>query len=163
MPLASIGSGQYEQDFECDTQFFKNMENADIISSDVKVHLDVEKKHDAFDCTFTFKGQVQIPCDRCLDPMDHDVDTVYHIIVKYGDSYNDESDDVLIIPDSDRYLNVAYMLADSILLTIPIRHVHPAGKCNKAMAAALNRHNSPIDGDGDEEIDEDFDDNENED
>ena len=116
------------------------MENADIIAADVKVHLDLVKKHDSYDCTFTCKGTVQIPCDRCLDPLDYDIDTVYHIIVEYGDRYDDGNDDVLIIPQSDQWLNVAYMLYDTILLEIPMRHVHPMGKCNRAMAAALSKH-----------------------
>ena len=33
--LASLGEGRHEQDFECGTEFFRNMENPDVISSDV--------------------------------------------------------------------------------------------------------------------------------
>ena len=146
-----MADGRHEQDFECDTQFFRNMENTEVISADVHVHLDIVKKHDAYDMTFTLKGMMQIPCDRCLDPMDHEVDTTYHITVKYGDEYNDESDDVLVIPYQDTNLNVAYMLYDTIMLTIPLRHVHPMGKCNRAMAAVLNKHNANIDEEAAEE------------
>ncbi len=152
--LASLKDGKYEQDFECDTEFFKNMENPDILSSDVHVHLDLVKKDDAYDCTFTCKGMLKIPCDRCLDPLDHEVDTTYHITVRYGDGYNDETDDLLIIPHSDLYLNVAYMLYDTIVLTIPLRHVHPMGKCNRAMAAALHKHHATAGEDTDEALDE---------
>ena len=146
--LASLADGTYQQDFECGTEFFKNMENPDVITADVKVHLDLVKKNDTYDCTFTCKGGLRIPCDRCLDPIDHEVDTTYHISVKYGEDYNDESDDVLIIPYSDTNLNVAYMLYDTIVLTIPLRHVHPMGKCNRAMLAALHKHHTT----GDEEV-----------
>jgi len=148
--LASLGEGRYEQDFECGTEFFNNMENPDVIFSDVHVHLDLVKKNDAYDCTFHCKGMLQIPCDRCLDPMVHEVDTTYHITVKYGEDYKDDSDDLLIIPESDAYLNVAYMLYDTIVLTIPLRHVHPLGKCNRAMAAALHKYHTA----GDDELDE---------
>lgn len=152
--LASLSDGKHEQDFVCDTEFFKNMEHTGITKSDVKVHLDLEKKNDAYDCTFHCKGTVTVPCDRCLDPLDIDVDTDYHIIVKYGDAYNDESDDMLVIPHSSTNLNVAYMLYDTILLTIPLRHVHPLGKCNRAMAAALNKHRSNIDDEAEDTLEE---------
>ena len=142
MELASLSDGKFEQDFECGTEFFKNMEVADVISADVKVHLDLEKRNDAYDCTFHCKGMLQIPCDRCLDPLDHEVDAEYHVKVKYGDDYNDESDDLLVIPESNTSLNVAYILKDTIVLTIPPRHVHPLGKCNRAMLAAINKHSS---------------------
>ncbi len=149
--LASLSDGLHQQDFEVTTELFKNMENRDVISADVKVHLDIVKKNDTYDCTFHCKGMLQIPCDRCLDALDHEVDTTYHVVVKYGDRYDDGADDLLIIPDSDLYLNVAYILYDTILLTIPLRHVHPLGKCNRAMAAALHRHRSSVD---DEETEE---------
>ncbi len=152
--LASLPDGKFEQEFECGTEFFKNMENNEILSSDVHVHLDLEKKNEAYDCTFHCKGLLQIPCDRCLDPIDHEVDATYHVTVKYGDTYKDDSDDLLIIPESDTFLNVAYMLYDTIVLTIPLRHVHPLGKCNRAMAAALSKHRASADDDVNEAMDE---------
>ncbi len=138
--LASLPDGKHEQDFEIGTEFFKNMENSDIVNSDVKVHLDLVKRHDTYDCTFHCKGVVQVPCDRCLDPIDIEVDTDYHVVVKYGENYDDGADNLLVIPFSNTFLNVAYILYDTILLTIPLRHVHPLGKCNRAMAAVLSKH-----------------------
>lgn len=140
--FASLADGHHEEEFHIDTDFFRNMENTEVHSADVNVHMDMEKKGDVYDCTFHCVGKMEIPCDRCLDPLDHEVDATYHIMVKYGDEYNDESDEILVIPYSNTYLNVAYMLYDTLMLTIPLRHVHPAGKCNRAMAAALNKHSA---------------------
>ena len=151
--LASLPEGKFQQEFVCDTQFFKNMENEDVVNSDVKVHLDLENRNGLYDLKFTLKGMVQVPCDRCLDPIDIEVDTSYNIKVEYGDSYDDASDELLIIPSSNSYLNVAYMLYDTILLSIPMRHVHPLGKCNRAMAAALNKHKAQSDIDDEEMVD----------
>ena len=138
--LASMTEGHHEQDFVCDTQFFRNLEHDEIIKSDVSAHLDTIRRGDVYDLTFTIRGEIEIPCDRCLDPMPHEVDTVYRLKVQYGEDYDDGTDNLLTIPYSDTCLNVAYILADTILLTIPLRHVHPAGKCNRQMAAVLHRH-----------------------
>ncbi|MDE5662571.1 MAG: DUF177 domain-containing protein [Muribaculaceae bacterium] len=151
--LAQLKDGHHEQDFVIDTDFFKNMERTDIHKADVKVHLDLEKKHDVYDCTFHCQGVVEVACDRCLDPLEIEIDTTYHIIVKYGEEYNDESDDILVIPESNTYLNVAYMLYDTVVLCIPLRHVHPIGKCNRAMLTALSKHRS-AGADGDEADDQ---------
>ncbi len=57
---------------------------------------------------------------------------------------------MLEIPDSDNYLNVAYMIYDTVVLAIPIKHVHPLGKCNRAMSAILKKHRArPDDVDAD--------------
>lgn len=154
--LASKTDGRHEQDFVCDTEFFRNMENDDVADADIKVHLDLEKKNDAYVLVFTCKGMMHIPCDRCLDPMEHPVDTTYRLTVRYGERY-DESDDVLIIPHGDTYLNVAYMLHDTVMLTVPLRHVHPAGQCNRAMSAVLSRHNAEALDDEDEGFGEETD------
>ncbi len=154
--LSNLQEGKHEQEFECNTEFFRNMENTEVLSSDVHVHLDLEKKRDAYYLHFSFYGEITIPCDRCLDPMELPVESEYSLTVKYGESYNDESDEVLVIPYSDTYLNVAYMLYDTIMLSIPLRHVHPLGKCNRAMASVLNKHKGGIDDGDEEEIDESY-------
>ena len=152
--LASKAEGHHEQDFEIGKEFFENMENNDILSSDIHVHMDMEKRHGVYECVFHCQGMLQIPCDRCLDPMDHEVEADYKVIVKYGDSYDDGADNLLIIPSTSSYLNVAYMLYDTILLTIPLRHVHPQGKCNRAMLDALRKHRGSSDSEETQEAEE---------
>lgn len=87
--------------------------------------------------------------------MDHEIDTEYKVTVKYGDDFDDGADNLLVIPYSNKYLNVAYMLYDTIVLTIPIRHVHAPGKCNRAMLDALRKHRGAgADDTDDEEVEE---------
>lgn len=153
--LAQKPDGVYTQDFHIDTDFFRNMENTEVIDADINVHLDMTKRNETYFLNFTCKGNMHIPCDRCLDPMDHPVDTDYHLTVVYGDKYDDASDDTLVIPYSDTYLNVAYMLYDTIMLTVPLRHVHAPGQCNKAMAAVLHRHGAGSDAPDDDDTPDD--------
>lgn len=140
LPLKSMGQGKEEFHYHLDKQFFQNMESADIHGADLEVTLVVDHKGDAYNLNFHITGNVTLLCDRCLDSLIHEVDTTYEITVKYGDRYCDDSDTVLEIPESDNYLNVAYMLYDTVALTIPLKHVHPAGKCNKAMSNVLHKH-----------------------
>lgn len=151
LPLRSMQRGTHEFEMILDTEFFRNMESEDILNGNVKVNATVNCKGDYYDCDFVAKGTIGIVCDRCLDEMQHEVDTTYHLCVKYGECYNDESDELLIIPEKDAYLNVAYMLYDTVALTIPLKHTHPAGKCNKGMTKYLSKHSaSEYDEDGDE-------------
>lgn len=127
-------------DFHLTKTFFDNMENADIHDADINVHLTVTHKSDIYQFDFQVEGTITLICDRCLDDLVMPVDTTYSIAVKYGDDYNDDNDDLLVIPYSDTYLNVAYMIHDTVALTIPIKHVHPLGKCNRQMSAVLKKH-----------------------
>lgn len=155
LPLRGMTRGTQEFEYTLDTEFFRNMESEDIVKGNVKVHLTVNCKVDYYELDFTLKGLVYIPCDRCLDDMEHEVDTTYHLCVKYGDRYYDENDELLIIPESDAYLNIAFMVYDTVALTIPLKHVHSVGKCNKGMAKHLKMHAASMPYD---ESEEDFDD-----
>ena len=140
LPLKSLPVGVHEFEYHLGEQFFKNMEDEEIRQADVLVKLTVNHSNDVYELNFTFSGTVIVPCDRCLDDLELPIDTSYHIIVKYGEDYKDDSDEFIEIPESDNYLNVAYMIHDAVILAIPIKHVHPLGKCNRAMSNILKKH-----------------------
>lgn len=159
VPIKSLPQGVHHFDYHLDKTFFSNMESADIHDADLSVSLDVTYKSDMYSLDFAITGTVTLLCDRCLDDLIFPIDTTYHITVKYGEDYNDESDELLVIPETDNYLNVAYMLYDTVALAIPMKHVHPAGKCNRQMSAVLKRHSAGSSGDSiEDELIEEIDD-----
>lgn len=156
LPLKSLPEGVHDFHYELDRQFFKNMESADIRDAKIAVDLTVNHRNGVYDLTFKFEGAVTVACDRCLDDLELPVNTDYHVTVKYGDTYKDESDEFIEIPESDNYLNVAYMMFDTVALSVPIKHVHPLGKCNRAMSSLLKKHRSISPDDQDPDFEEEF-------
>lgn len=154
LPLKSLSKGTHEFDYHIDNQFFVDMESQDIRDASLDVRVTVFFDGFAYDLSLAVTGEVTVQCDRCLDDMQQPVDATYHIVVKYGDSYRDDSDELLEIPERDSSLNISYMLYDTVELAIPIKHVHPAGRCNRAMSALLKRHLSPGADDGDDAPDD---------
>lgn len=142
LPLKTMPEGVHSFEYHLGKQFFVNMENADIHDADIHVQLTVTVSRDLYSLEFILNGTVTLLCDRCLDSLLWPIETAYNIAVKYGETYNDDSDDILIIPESDNYLNVAYMIYETVVLAIPIKHVHPLGKCNRQMSAMLKKHRS---------------------
>lgn len=151
LPLKSLGAGTHEFEYRLDKQFFVNMESSDIHDADLNVALTVQYNGDIYNLDFHITGEVVLICDRCLDDLRFPIDATYHIVVKYGEDYNDDSDEVLEIPETDNTLNVAYMIKDTVELAIPMKHVHPLGKCNRQMSAMLKKHRATS-GDDDAEL-----------
>ncbi|ROT21558.1 DUF177 domain-containing protein [Muribaculaceae bacterium Isolate-110 (HZI)] len=139
IPLKTMPEGTQEFAYHLDKQFFVNMESTDVHDADLEVRLTVVHKHDMYNLAFHITGTVTLICDRCLDDLILPIDVTYDIAVKYGDDY-DETDELLIIPQTDLTLNVSYMIYDTVSLAIPLKHVHPMGKCNRAMSALLRKH-----------------------
>ena len=100
----------------------------------------MKKSAQAFELNFQSHGVVVVLCDRCLDEMDQEVTSTDKIFVKFGAEYADEGDNLIIVPEEDGDINVAWIMYEFIALAIPMKHVHAPGKCNKAMSGKLNKY-----------------------
>lgn len=138
--LKGLPAGTHEIILHPGLKFFNDMENNDIHGADLEVKLTIKFDGERYDLHFDINGEVILLCDRCLDDLHFPIETSYHVMVEYGSSYDEVGDDLLIIPSSENTLNVAYMIYDTIALAIPIKHVHPMGKCNRQMSALLRKH-----------------------
>jgi len=143
-----------EYEYLLDNQFFTNIGGEDIQKGKVKTQLKISKIGSAFDLSFMFNGIVIVPCDRCLDDMDLPIETSAHLIVKLGKDYSEESDEIVVIPETEGIINLAWFLYEFVALAVPIKHVHAPGKCNKQMTSKLKKHLTKSD-DDDQSFDSD--------
>lgn len=164
--LKNLPEGANTYSFLLDKKFFDAIDHEEVRKGNVEVELTVKKKSEAFEFKFHLSGAVQIPCDRCLDEMDQEIETNNRLIVKLGDGYSEETDEIITIPADEEAINIAWFLYEFIVLNIPIKHVHVPGKCNKLMTQKYRKHqavsisdDSDDDDDTVEGIDEDLDDN----
>lgn len=139
-----------------DNQFFINIGEEDVPKGRVNVKLTVTKRNGFFDFAFVLSGIAVIPCDRCLDDMDFPVETTAHLIVKFGNDYTEESDEIVVIPESEGIINLAWFLYEFVVLAIPVKHIHAPGKCNRQMTSKLKKHLAkPVEDDDMFDADED--------
>ena len=149
--LPTLGEGHHENELKADGSFFAARGNDDVKEADVTAYVDIDVRHGAYKIGITCQGWIDIPCDRCLDPMRLDVDDDYDVTVRYGEEY-DEKDDLITIPEDETEFDLAPLIADTVLLSIPLRHVHPDGECNPEMEEIMSRHSSEAPEEEDDEI-----------
>ena len=138
--LKNLTPGTHDFEYLLENKFFVDIDGNEVQKGHVHVQLTVKKSLMAFELNFQIVGTVIIPCDRCLDDMELPIETQDKLIVKFGKEYAEESDEIVIVPEEEGTINVAWFIYEFIALAIPIKHVHAAGKCNKAMAAKLRQH-----------------------
>ncbi len=129
-----------EYDYFLDNKFFIDIDGTELQKGKIKVHLNVERKPGMFELNFDIEGVAIVPCDRCLDDMELPVVTKNRLIVKFGKTFSEESDEVVIIPEEEGIINLAWFMYEFVVLAIPIKHVHAPGKCNKTMSSKLKKH-----------------------
>ena len=165
--LENLPKGINEYNYLLDKKFFDAIDHEMVRKGNISAELTVKKTINAFEFNFHLSGTIQIPCDRCLDEMNQEIDTNNRLIVKLGEEYFEESDEIVIIPADEGEINIAWYLYEFIVLDIPIKHVHELGKCNKVMTSKYRKHQAvssdenEVDDDdefNDEIVDEDVDD-----
>ena len=154
--LKTFPDGLQTYSYDLDRKYFDAIDHEDVRKGNVKVELTVQKKVDAFEFNFHLVGTIKIPCDRCLDEMDQEIDTHNRLLVKLGEEYFEESDEIVIIPADEGEINIAWYLYEFIVLDIPIKHVHMPGQCNKVMTSKYRKHVvSSADDNDDDDLDDD--------
>ena len=126
-------------DLSVDNEFFAHIDGPEVQKGKVQVKLDVHRTVDVYEMSFVLDGVVVVNCDRCLDEMDLDIHTTGQLQVKLGADYGEQGD-VVIIPEAEGVINVAWYIYEFVALAIPMKHVHAPGKCNKEMSGKLNKH-----------------------
>ena len=151
-PTAAPWADSCKYEFVLDNLFFANIDGPEVQKGKVNVVLVVKKTSRAFELNFQTDGMVWVPCDRCLDDMEQPVSSTDKLLVKFGHEYAEEGDNLIVIPEEEGEINVAWFMYEFIALAIPMKHVHAPGKCNKAMSSKLSKHlrTTP-----DDEMDED--------
>ena len=48
------------------------------------------------------------------------------------------------------------MIFDTVSLAIPIKHIHPLGKCNRAMSSLLKKHRTHVADDPDADLEDEL-------
>ena len=72
--------------------------------------------------------------------MEQLVSSIDKLLVKFGHEYAEEGDNLIVIPEEEGEINVAWFMYEFVALAIPMKHVHAPGKCNKAMTSKLSKH-----------------------
>lgn len=161
VPLKSLNEGESKFEYKLTNDFFLKIDNPEVQKGKLDVVLKVKKIRETFELSFDINGVVQVPCDRCLDDMDQSISTQDKLFVKFGKDFAEENGNVVIVPLEEGEINIAWFMFEFIALNIPMKHIHPFGKCNKEMTSKLREVSSYEKEDDEEDFgDVDFEDTE---
>ena len=149
-------------EYDLDNSYFKKIDSPEVQIGNVKAKVSVHKKTNTYELKFELNGLIIIPCDRCLDNMEQSIHYKEKLLVKFGENFSEEND-IVIVPESEGAINIAWFLYEFIVLNIPLKHVHATGDCNKTMAGKLKKHITRQKGDDDDDESTAFDDDDSDD
>lgn len=157
IPFTGLKQGKHNYEFEIDKSFFDAIDYSIIHDGSLKGLLELEKKETMLLASFEVEGFITVDCNRCNAPLSIPCSGGYRIIYKFGNE--DEEDESIIVIRPDEYqIDVTSPFYELITTQLPLRAVHPEGKCDEEMWELIQKHtlnaNEPEENDDDDDDDD---------
>ena len=133
IPFSGLKEGKHLFDFSADHRFFAGFEESEIEKGSVNIQVELEKRTTYLRLKFMLQGEVELICDRCLETYSQPIESTNPMLVKFSETETDDGDEVIYIHPGAHQIDVAKLIYEFIVLSIPIRHVHPDNEEGKSL------------------------------
>jgi uncharacterized metal-binding protein YceD (DUF177 family) len=139
IPFVGLKLGKHKFEYQINNAFFEIFDYNEFQNSDIKVNVILDKKSNLLEIDFKHKGTVNVPCDLTSEDFDLLVKGKLKLIVRFGDTYNNDNEELLILPFGEFEIDIAQYIYEMIALSIPLRRVHPGIKDGSLKTEALTK------------------------
>jgi len=137
--FSGLAAGTHDYSWDIDGKFFEADNYLGITDASIQVTCRLEKSSRLMKLDFSGKGELTLPCDRCLGPLAVKINAKRKVIVKESEAENSDSDDIFFVGRQDYEFSAENWIREMILLSLPMRNVHPEGKCDTEMIEKLKK------------------------
>ena len=138
IPFVGLKQGKHQFEFDIDKTFFDDFNFDEYNDVNVKIQVTLDKKSTHMELGFKHKGTVNVPCDLSNEDFDQPIKGKINLIIKFGDEYNDDNEEMLILPHGEYQVNVAQYIYEMIVLSVPTKRVHPGIK-DGTLTSVINK------------------------
>ena len=128
IPFIGLKLGKHHFEYQISNAFFEIFEYHEFNHSDIKVNVVLEKKSTLLELTFKHKGTVNVPCDITNEEFDLPIKGKIKLIVRFGDTFNNDNEELLILPHGEFQIDIAQYIYEMIILSVPLKRIHPGVK-----------------------------------
>ncbi|WP_373017876.1 DUF177 domain-containing protein [Muriicola sp.] len=139
IPFSGLKLGAHTFEYQIDNTFFESFEYVEFNAADIVVGVDFNKTSTVMELEMKARGTVNVACDLTNEPFDQEVTASLPLVVKFGDDYNDEDDEILVIPHGEHQFNIAQYVYEMLVLAVPQKRVHPGVKDGSLKSEALKK------------------------
>ncbi|MDG1039790.1 MAG: DUF177 domain-containing protein [Polaribacter sp.] len=112
-------------EYQIEKSFFDAFNFDEFFDSNIKVALTLDKKSTLLNLSFKAQGTINVTCDVSGEDFNQEIEAELKLIIKFGEEYNDDNEEILILPYSEFQVNVAQYIYEMIVLSVPSKRVHP--------------------------------------
>ena len=140
--FSGLSVGNHEFEFKVRRKFFESFDYSELEEGELDILLNFDKQETMLILEFSIKGFAKVMCDRCLGDFNYQINTGQQLIVKFGEDYQELSEDIVTIPENAYEFDIAPYVYEYINLALPIQRIHPAdndeSQCEADMTEKLD-------------------------
>ncbi|QBN19081.1 YceD family protein [Flavobacterium nackdongense] len=139
IPFIGLKLGKHHFEYQIHKAFFEIFDYQEFNNSDIKVNVVLEKKNNFLELAFKHKGTVNVPCDMTNEEFDLPVKGKMKLIVRFGDAFNNDNEELLILPHGEFQIDISQYIYEMIVLSVPLKRIHPGIKDGSLQTEALTK------------------------
>lgn len=125
VPFSGLKQGKHEFKHVVNNEFFESFGYTDFNDAKLELTVVLDKKSTILEFELAAEGAVNVDCDITSEPYDQAITTSLELVVKFGDEFNNENEEILIIPHGEHQVNIAQYVYEMIVLAVPQKRIHP--------------------------------------
>jgi|SRR5690554_639840 len=124
--FSGLKTGEHRFEYHIENDFFDLFNYDEFNNANITIEAILLKKDTMMELFLSHKGTVNVPCDVTNENFDLPVNGSLKIIVKFGEEFNNDNEDLLILPHKEFQFSVAQFIYEMIALSVPYKRVHPS-------------------------------------
>ena len=120
-----LKQGNHEFKYELSDSFFEHFGFNEFYNADLIIQASLSKSSLMMELILKGSGTVSVNCDLSNEPFKMNLTPELNLVIKFGKEYNDENDELLVLPHGEHQFNVAQYLYEMTVLSLPQKRVHP--------------------------------------
>ena len=126
IPFSGLKIGRHEFGYTLDNTFFESFAYEEFNGASIHMEASLNKTSTMMELQITATGTVNVNCDLTSEPFDQMIENAkLQLVIKFGEEYNDEDDEILILPHGEHQFNIAQYAYEMLVLAVPQKRVHP--------------------------------------
>jgi len=124
--FSGLKTGKHEFRYEIDKEFFQLFDTEqEFTNPKITVEVLLDKHSTFLEFEIKVDGTVELVCDITNVNFDHPIENEIGVLVKFGEEYDDSEEDVITIPSNDHAFNIAQLIYENVVLSIPMKKISP--------------------------------------
>ena len=132
LEFSGLAMGEHHLEYKLNKTFFSSFDLIELQGiHPTTVNVILKKANHMMELDISFKGKKDTVCDLTNDPFTLDISNIFSLLVKFGDEFNDEDPEILVLSQGEYEINLNQLFFELIALSIPIQRIKPENEIIK--------------------------------